>query len=206
MVKAFFLVFILAFALFLGCEKGLPEHIKVSSTAMWPTYSKDAVMTLKPVSTATAIRRGDIVLTTNKATGEREVTGEAKILGKDKRVLAIPGDTIEIKNKIIYLNSNPLKREPLSKSESLKLDQSLPDNLIGMKFEYFRETNGDVSYVIANSPSENEFKNFALITLQKEQFFVVGDNRDASQDSRSLGPVQFKQILGVLKPTPSDSK
>lgn len=84
-----------------------------------------------------------------------------------KRVVGLPGETIEIKNGDVYIINaeNP-------EGFQLKEDQYLSDDV---------DTQGSSSF-----------------TLSSDQYFVLGDNRTASLDSRSpsLGPVSRKYIIG----------
>lgn len=74
-----------------------------------------------------------------------------------KRVIGLPGETVEIRKGVVYVNNEPLP-EPF------------PHDL------------GDESY----GPT----------VLGPLNYFVMGDNRDNSNDSRSFGPVQREYILG----------
>ena len=74
-----------------------------------------------------------------------------------KRVIGLPGETVEVRNGIVYVNNEPLP-EPFPHD----LDyQSMPPTILGPL-----------------------------------NYFVMGDNRDNSNDSRSFGPVQRENILG----------
>lgn len=73
------------------------------------------------------IGRGDIVVFENKKTREitKEVYGEES--GMVKRVIALPGDTLEIKAGIVYLNNQPLKEPYIARARSTFGGDFLPD-------------------------------------------------------------------------------
>ena len=81
-----------------------------------------------------------------------------------KRVIGTPGDTIEIIDKVVYRNGEPLEEPYVVHSDSR-----------------IRESQRD---------------NFGPITLEPEQYFVLGDNRDMSRDSRYWGMVDESLIRG----------
>ena len=84
-----------------------------------------------------------------------------------KRVVGLPGDTIEGRDKIIYVNNEPLE-EP-----------------------YAVHTDPHIY------PKEMQTRdNFGPITVPENALFVMGDNRDHSYDSRFWGFVDHKDIKG----------
>ena len=83
-----------------------------------------------------------------------------------KRVKGIPGDTIEVRNKIVYINGE-------------KIDDPHAHFEPGAR-------------LIPNNPRDN----LAPFTVPPGQVFVMGDNRDHSHDSRFWGTVPIDDILG----------
>lgn len=107
-----------------------------------------------------------------------------------KRIIGLPGDTIELKQNKITINKKPLKYEFLSK-ESF---EPLTEKLIG---EYFaRESGQGLEHNISFSNKNGLLANYGPVIIKKDHYFVLGDNRDNSMDSRLFGSVHKKHIYG----------
>jgi signal peptidase I len=90
-----------------------------------------------------------------------------------KRVIGLPGDKIEYKNDVLYINGNAYKEPYLDKYKK-----------------------------ITQGPLTEDFTLKDLIgrdTVPKGEIFVMGDNRRQSKDSRIIGPVPLTKVIGDTK-------
>ncbi|MEN0060470.1 MAG: signal peptidase I [Bdellovibrio sp.] len=100
-----------------------------------------------------------------------------------KRLIGLPGDTVEVQSGRISINGTPL---PIVPFES-------PDEEKG--FYYYKETQGDVSYVVRFF-SDKLDGDLQVFKVPEGRFFFMGDNRDQSSDSRFWGYVKNDYIVG----------
>ena len=122
--------------------------------------------------------RGDVVVLYSPYDGKRLI----------KRVVAIPGDRIEMKDHRLIVNGVPAGYEPLDAASFRDVE---PEN------SAFRETAPNASpRPILTTPSRPSMASFGPVELPPGRFWVMGDNRDNSFDSRWFGLVERTRILG----------
>jgi signal peptidase I len=112
-----------------------------------------------------------------------------------KRIIGLPSDTIEMKNAQLFINNRPVSYS--------KMDSNFSDQLTEKEQKQALLTLENLSnhpHPVMIFPSINGAKrNFQPITIPKNHYFVLGDNRDFSKDSRTFGFVERKAIVGKAK-------
>ncbi len=83
-----------------------------------------------------------------------------------KRVVGLPGDIVKVRDYITYINDKRVS-----------------------EFAKAKVTNEAINY-------DSRLKEYGPITLESGEFFVLGDNRFNSEDSRVLGPIKRNSIIG----------
>jgi signal peptidase I len=139
------------------------------------------------------VKRGDIVIFQFPSDDPREFQCGGSQYGKDfiKRVVGLPGDTVEINGGRLIVNGKSVGDEPYaqyqdpmryprgaSSVDPKEFQKYWEDRLPGKMFaEYIRD-------------------NFGPVTVPAGSYMVMGDNRDRSCDSRYWGPVPENRIKG----------
>jgi signal peptidase I len=107
-----------------------------------------------------------------------------------KRVIAAPGDTIEMRNNRLFLNGRQLEYTISTAQYQKYLNENQPKPII------VTENLNQVPHPVTWIPSVPAARNFGPLLVPKKKYFVMGDNRDNSRDSRAFGFIDRKLIVG----------
>jgi signal peptidase I len=109
-----------------------------------------------------------------------------------KRCIALPGQTVEIRNGDVYVDG-----KPEGKKQFLKREYDLTEACYCLFYQINLE-NGK-RYIIRHYEAlENVLDNFGPFNVPEGHYFMMGDNRDSSEDGRFWGRLPYDNI--VAKP------
>ena len=126
--------------------------------------------------------RGDISVLFSPQDGTRLV----------KRVIGLPGDELKLMNNILSINGEQAAYSELPANASRDLEEALE------RISVFAEEDlGGRPHAVMSIPAiRTKHRSFDPITIPPDCYFVMGDNRDNSLDSRMYGVVHRKQFVG----------
>lgn len=127
-------------------------------------------------------RRGDVVVLESPENGVTLL----------KRVIAVPGDTVAMRDERLVINGVTARYETLPPATG----DALLSTVQALKPLYLREDLLGVSHATMRLPQIAARRTFAAIDIPAGHYLVLGDNRDNSQDSRYFGLVRRDAIFG----------
>ena len=125
-------------------------------------------------------QRGDIVTFSSPGDGTRLI----------KRVVGLPGDTIEMRDNHLVINGKALAYVPLGDF----VEKLAPKRTI--EAERVRETFGTSPHTIQWLPGIASRSSFGPLVIPADRYLMLGDNRDDSADSRYFGLVPRELLIG----------
>lgn len=170
-ILGFIKVFVVSAIVILLFVNFVAHPVRVDGRSMYPTL-KNGEFGFTNVGGVllNGVERGDIVVVTMEEDGQKTHWV--------KRVIGLPGDTVTCVNDVVYINGKVL-------DETKYIDPDYRQSLVD-KFGYFNKVpNADNTDVV----------DFEEVKLKDDEYYVMGDNRPYSKDSRYVGPVKKSQIF-----------
>jgi signal peptidase I, bacterial type len=154
---------VVALSIFLIVYLFVMQPHQVNGMSMYPTFDHGEYLLTDKVSYKLGQpERGDVVVFEAPAASQCPEGTNCDFI---KRIVALPGDTVEVRDSALYVNDQPLREE----------------------------------YLPADYVTEpGQFNMQGKVTIPSGNYFVVGDNRSHSSDSRAWGPVPLDRIVGKV--------
>ncbi|WP_278764173.1 signal peptidase I [Limosilactobacillus mucosae] len=148
------------------------QFVRVDGPSMQPNLqNNERVVCLKQAK----IHRGSVVVFDANGV-DPQVSVKTEYV---KRVIGLPGDTVEAKNGNLYVNGKKVDQSYISKSE---------------------RSSGTGTWTLHSISQENSWVlHNGAYKVPKGEYFVLGDHRSVSNDSRYWGFVPKSKIVGVVK-------
>ena len=188
--NALFLILLLCFGIF---RTAVADWNTIPSGSMRPTILEGDVVLVNriaydlklPLTDISVARlgepaRGEVLTFTSPADGVRLI----------KRLVGLPGDIVEMRNEIVYLNGRPNEyAKPTETTEKL-------ENGVTTRALRTTEKLGDREHAVQFLPQLGAQRSFGPYVVPRDTYFFLGDNRDDSNDSRYIGPVPRRLLIG----------
>ena len=113
-----------------------------------------------------------------------------------KRLIGLPGDEIQFISGEIFINNNVIKRTPINQPSTVRCGKSI------LNVKAYEETLPNGHKYVAVYNSLGTLQNTKKFVVPKDHYFLLGDNRDCSKDSRylnSVGYVNYINLVGKAK-------
>jgi len=111
-----------------------------------------------------------------------------------KRVIGIPGDTIEMRDEVVFINGQPqlYSRDP----QEHNLSDSMSKWAHLFYTEQLQSSHSSVTHTVMFLPNRSAMRNFGPQVIETDHYWMMGDNRDDSADSRYIGQVPRESFVG----------
>lgn len=173
-IMSWILPIVIGLAIALLIKQFLVTQVKVDGTSMQPNLQNaERVWIVKPAT----IHRGSVIVFNAKGEDPTATVNKDYV----KRVIGLPGDTISNQNGVLKVNGKVVNQSFISADQ---------------------RSNGTRNWSNLKAlGTSQKWQRKVTIKVPKGEYFVLGDHRSVSNDSRYWGFVEKKKILGVVKVT-----
>ncbi|WP_395607289.1 signal peptidase I [Pseudomonas sp. B22129] len=125
-------------------------------------------------------QRGDVVTFTSPKDGVRLI----------KRIVGLPGDTLQMNNEVLWINGTP---STYADAQDIREPFAAGQTLPGIKLT---ELASNSRRTVQFMPEVRALRDFGPVVVPADNYFMLGDNRDNSADSRYIGFVPRHLLIG----------
>jgi signal peptidase I len=192
----------LALAVAIGSRAFLIEPFSIPSGSMLPTlwigdhlfvnklvYGPRIPLTEVDLPALRAPERGEVVVFSVAVDGEKTYPADLRTdLPREdfvKRIIGLPGERIDVVDGVVFVNGEPIA--------SRGADAPIHDE-VGRALDVTRVAAGSREFAVADDPELRQPP--ATFEVEPGRYFMLGDNRDWSRDSREWGTVRLAEIKG----------
>lgn len=185
-----FLLFLLCFGVF---RTAVADWNPIPSGSMRPTllegdvvlvnrlaYDVKLPLTDRALARLAEPQRGDVVTFGSPRDGTRLI----------KRIVAVPGDVVAMQDEVLLINGEPARYD-----EGSEVRETLAPGFV-LPALRATETIAGSARRVQLMPRIGSRQSFAPVTVPADHFFMLGDNRDNSEDSRVIGLVPRALLIG----------
>lgn len=196
-IRSFFILIVLVFSFRSTCF----EPFRIPSGSMIPTLNIGDFILVNKFSYGLKIPFSDMfsdpIYITHFESPKRDDVIVFKYpvdpsLNYIKRVIGLPGDEIELINKIVYVNGKVIS----AISDNSPVTKDFASSFDGHQINVFKIIDEGLEFNIQTSNYETAKDTLAKFKVPEGKYFVMGDNRDFSADSRYWGFVPKENIKG----------
>jgi signal peptidase I len=187
------LVFLTLMFVFRGA---VADYMRVPSGSMNPTIIEGDRLLVRKIDLGLRLPLTSIWLTQ----GETPKRGQIAVFFSPangttlvKRVIGLPGDTVAMVDDRLIINGETAEYAPLDPGRPL----SLPAVMEQQPHLLLRETLGTLDHPVLLLPTRGARRDFGPVTVPADEYLMLGDSRDNSADSRYIGTVPRRLIIGI---------
>lgn len=168
---------VVAAVLFVGLIVGVRQFFEIMyipQNGLYPNLPADSkvLLDLRAYTVPEDVSRGELIVFRTKYQG-RDIDFVWRVVG-------LPGEAVSVEDGRVVIGQQAAEWEPVREDGDCQI---------------WQESYADAAYQIAECPDKDSAPSVDVV-LAEDEFFVLGDNRYHSVDSRYLGPIPFEKIRG----------
>jgi signal peptidase I len=111
-----------------------------------------------------------------------------------KRIVGVPGDRVQVKEGKLFINGKPCKYQPAGSYSYVENGKAYEGKLF---YEFLPRKGSVKKHLILKTGAQGD--NTQVFVVPKDKYFMMGDNRNNSYDSRYWGFVDRSKIVGIAR-------